>query len=345
MTGFHELYPGDMPIEEVPPPPPRLLKLEPLACVLDAPEARWLVSGILAQGATTMLYSSPKSGKTILHLALSKALLSGGQWLDEPLHPINSVWLLSEQNAITLHSQVNFIAYGDHLMENPSLHMLGMAHEQGDPPFTPETLAESLWATYQAAPVKPELIVIDTIGRFLGLEDNNDYMEVTKACSTLNLAFHRMPGTSACLVHHARKAPGDGADRVLGSTALAAAVDILVHLRKGDGKQRKLGVQSRIGTGAVNEEGITIELVLPDAFFIQVQSGEEFEDLVYDSVGAGHHSRAQIAGYLEDAGHSVSLSKVSKAVTQMVADGKLIRTGGGRSSRIYIPEDAPPAFL
>ena len=81
--------------------------------------------------------------------------------------------------------------------------------------------------------VKPALIVIDPLARFMTIKDGgNDYMSATQAFEPL-IAYARESTNQAhvMLVHHSRKAAGEHGDEALGSTGIFGSVDTALFLR------------------------------------------------------------------------------------------------------------------
>jgi len=81
------------------------------------------------------------------------------------------------------------------------------------------------------------LVIIDTLGRFIGVKDLNDYAEVTRRTEPL-LGLARDTGAHLHLIHHAKKGDPttDAIDSSLGSTAITALADtVIVSRRRRDG--------------------------------------------------------------------------------------------------------------
>ena len=91
---------------------------------------------------------------------------------------------------------------------------------------------------------RPALIIIDPIFRFVRVKDASAYAEVTTALEPL-LALARQNSTHVLVVHHARK-NGEGADAILGSTALRGAVDCSIIIER-SGRQRTISSEQRYG--------------------------------------------------------------------------------------------------
>src|SRR5262249_37414999 len=101
---------------------------------------------------------------------------------------------------------------------------------------------------------KPVLVIVDPLFRFVRVRDGNDYAAVTNALEPLH-ALARESGAHVLTVHHMGKGDRQGGDAVLGSTALFAAVDTLLVMKRND-KYRTLSTIQRYGTDL---EEITLE--------------------------------------------------------------------------------------
>ncbi len=321
-----------------PPPERPALVFEPLRNALSVAEPRWVVPGILGRGATTMLYSAPKTGKTIFHLALAKALLIGGSFLGLRVPKVERLWLLSEQSEHSLGPQLRMITY----QPDEDAHLVAYAYKQPEA-YTPERLAEALANAYQAADLKPDVVVIDTLARFVRLEDSSNYSETGNALAIVAQAFGVMPDTAAMLVHHARKGGGDGSTGVLGSTAIAGSPDILIQMRRGDGHQRKVTIESRLGLGELEDNTLLIELTLPGGDYQRI-TGTDYEALrggVLDAVADGATRRSEIITWLCQNGFEDVSEYIASTAIKTLLDNDpplLVGQGNGRSRR-YILAD------
>jgi len=81
------------------------------------------------------------------------------------------------------------------------------------------------------------LVIIDTLGRFAGIEDMNDYAMTTNALARLEVIADKREVT-IIVVHHARKGENkegqrnDPVEAALGSTGLTGTVDSTITLTR-----------------------------------------------------------------------------------------------------------------
>jgi predicted ATP-dependent serine protease len=92
---------------------------------------------------------------------------------------------------------------------------------------------------------KPVLLIIDPLFRFTRVKDGNDYAQVTAALEPL-LVLARETGVHVLCVHHAGKMERDGGDSILGSTALFAAVDTALMMKRSE-RYRTIASVQRYG--------------------------------------------------------------------------------------------------
>jgi RecA-family ATPase len=89
------------------------------------------------------------------------------------------------------------------------------------------------------------LVVVDTLGVFWSVRDENDAAEVQRAIKPF-LTLARESGACVLLIHHVRKSEGQNGDEIRGSGALFAAVDVALVLKRHENHtQRKLNAHSR----------------------------------------------------------------------------------------------------
>ena len=284
---------------------------------------------------------SPKTGKTLFHLALAKALSTGGTFLDFDVPKLDAIWLLSEASDRAIGPQMRMLGYN-----GMSGHRAAYAAENGT--WQPEELADALRLAYAEAEAKPDLIVVDTLARFVQLEDSSSYSETTNAMAAVSAALSTMPGVAGLLVHHARKNGGEGSTGVLGSTALAGSPDILINLRKSASDKRTCTIDSRLGLGGLEEPTFNVELSLPAGVYKRLQSGTDYPgleaaigDLVDDE---GIDQKKDILARLVIDGFTDATEKtVGKALGNLVTAGALFVTGSTRDRRYS--REAPASML
>ena len=207
---------------------------------LEQPET--LIENLLSAQDVTVLAAKPKAGKTNLVVGLLAENFNRRTWLGEPAKELRCVYLGEEPGH----------RFGKRLSDSqvsPDTARARFAYVSAkslrDSPTWQEKL-ERVRAYIDAMSVRPNLLVIDTLGFWAGLSDFNDYATVTREFKPV-LDFAQDTSVAVLLVHHSRKGNGQDIDAISGSNALAANAGAVALLSKVDGNdtQRKLTVWSR----------------------------------------------------------------------------------------------------
>ena len=332
------LYVSDQALEEMAEQPTQLRRIAwtSLKDILGTPATNWLVEGLIAEGSTNLIYGAPKMGKSMLVFGIMKAGSRGGEFLGHKVEHMRS-WLFSEQSENSLSPQFRQLQ----IVEDEDIQV---ALRRNQPQWdTPEELADLILSEFNHADRKPCLIVIDTLASFIDLRDSNDYSQVNQALAPIVELGQRLGkehGTATIVTHHSRKSSGDGADSVLGSQAIAAKFDTLVKVTfTRGGSSRKIAIQSRFGIGDLGPE-LEVTLNLPEGEYQLLGSASEIEGDIIAAVGAGAHTTAEIRDSLAsdaDGGEPVSRQRVTRRLSNLVADNRLLRTGDGKATRYDLP--------
>jgi len=177
----------------------------------------WLVDGLLIAGGFSLLVAKPKVGKSTLARNLALAVAKGLPFWGRSTQYGLVVYMAPEEK--TSEVKRHFQAMG----------------ATGDEPILlfPTTIPSLEQIHRLAALKKPKLIIIDPLFRLARIHDGNDYAEVYRALEPL-VALARTTGSHLLCVHHAGKFDREGGDNILGSTALFAAVDTAILLKRTD---------------------------------------------------------------------------------------------------------------
>ena len=179
----------------------------------------WILDQYLPAGGLALLAGKPKEGKTTLTYELAVRVAQGFPFLNRSTSGGGVLILAMEEHARDVRIRLR------HLGANglPSLFVFA---DRADP--TPTTF-DAIGRFVTARAIK--LVLVDTLGAFWKVRDENDAAEVTQAMKPL-LALARDTGACVLLIHHARKSEGSYGDEIRGSGALFAAVDIAMILKR-----------------------------------------------------------------------------------------------------------------
>lgn len=192
-------------------------------------EAAWLWDGLLPFGHVALLSAQPKLGKTTL-LAHLLAALSRGEpaFLGRPLAPARALVVTQEADPVWLQRRRE-------LGLCPRAVFFQRGRGGWPQPFRGRPGAKE-WAgpcahlAAEVARLGLGLAVIDPLADFWPVRDENAAGEVTDAVLPLREVAHA--GAAVLLLHHPRKAGGQGGAAHRGSVQLAALADVLLELRR-----------------------------------------------------------------------------------------------------------------
>ena len=182
----------------------------------------WLVNGLLQKDGSALLLGAAKAGKSTLARQLAATVTRTGdrEFLG---HRINDD---VEGRALVVNMEDSEDTARDHLLRLGADPGRLYITTWGAPPLRDRMNALDEAIGYCV----PDLVVIDTVGRWVQFEDGNSYAEVQRQLAPLcDLA--RRHKTCVLVVHHARKSGGTGGVEALGSTAFAGATDCILSLK------------------------------------------------------------------------------------------------------------------
>jgi hypothetical protein len=281
-------------------------------------ETRWLVEDHLPLGGDSLLVAKPKVGKSTLARCLALAVARGDDFL----------------GCHTAQGPVFYLALEEKRAE-VRRHFRAMGARDDDPIFVfcATSPADGLVQLTDAMQEeKPVLVVVDPLFRFVRMRDGNDYAAVTNSLEPLH-GLARSSDAHVLAVHHLGKGERQGGDGVLGSTALFAAIDTLLIMKRND-KYRTLSSIQRYGTDL---EEITLQY---DPDIRTLSAG------VSRSEADQSEAAKAIVEFLETQPEPVGESTIHasvegrktvmvKALRQAVKDGTIIRTGAGKKNDTY----------
>jgi hypothetical protein len=207
-----------------------------------AEQTEFLAFPLAARGLVTDLDGEPKrSGKTTLHLRAVRAMLRGDIFLNQATRRA-PVLLVTEENLRTLKEAICRAG----LEQETDFHIIPWRSLAGVPW---SALAEFLKQKCQELDVG--LLIVDTLYAIAGLraEEENQAAPVDTLVAPLRSLAAEM-NLAVLVTRHDRKSGGPVGQSGRGTNALTGAVDIVLQLRRPDGKQpstmRQLDILSRL---------------------------------------------------------------------------------------------------
>jgi predicted ATP-dependent serine protease len=259
-----------------------------------------------------LLVAKPKAGKSTLARNLALAIAQGKDFFFKCTQKGPVIYLALEEKR----SEVR-----KHFQE------MGATGEEEIYLFVASAPADALRQIRAVAEEKkPVLIIIDPLFRLTRVKDGNDYAQVTQALEPL-LVLARETGAHVLCVHHAGKGEREGGDSILGSTAIFAAVDTALIMKRSE-RYRTLSSIQRYG------EDLPETVLRFDQTSRTVTLGESKEheeeartaDAIVDFLKT---KEAPVTEAEIDAEVEGRTTRKRKAIRDLVAAGAVERTGKG----------------
>ncbi len=179
----------------------------------------WIWEGYLAKGFITLLSGWPKAGKTTLLFKLIESMIGNQAFLDFKTKLDGKILIVTEENSQFYKVRVEkagissddiFILPGfevDCYTKNKVFEQIDLAIKDGT-----------------------SLVIIDTLGEFWGVTDENSAPLVQEALKRFR-TLAQNNNVAILLIHHLRKTDGDYGTAHRGSGALLGAVDVGLELK------------------------------------------------------------------------------------------------------------------
>jgi hypothetical protein len=279
------------------------------------------VDGLIARGTLTLLGAHPKAGKTTLLIHACR------EWLQQN----RRVVYLSEDSRPVWRERVKRFPELSALI----LNAIPRAH--------PENWARAV------RELEPDIVIVDTIRRFMPPKDENDSASVSLALTPFVDLQQELPRTAIVLVHHTKKSlssDGEITD-IAGSHAFTAEVDailLLAPVREHKRQRILTPIAGRLWN--LSPEPLVLELsedaseyrvvgtageVLPES---QAQSTRE---KVLQAIRVlGQATRNEIEEYLREIGEKIPERTIKHALLGLYEDGKVEREGKGTRAEPHV---------
>lgn len=283
----------------------------------DLPEIEWLIEDMLGVGCLGILVAKPKVGKSTLCEELIYCAATGEDFLGRSTRKVKTLFLALE--AAPPHLVESFKALG--IPRTDDVLICTRAQD-----CSSVEMLRTLILQHQI-----EFVIIDTLARFVSVQDLNDYAEVTKKLTPL-AELCRETNTTILLTHHSRKGAGDDAgDSALGSTAIFGMVDSLFRIQMDSSRTRSFETQLRYG------RDIPPTILTFDSDSRRVALGQ------IRAISQIAQVKARIQEVLEDGPrlakdlkNLIKSSGWNTALNEMVADGSVSRSGEGVAGKPYL---------
>ena len=209
----------------------KLLSLEELAL---QPKVDWLIEGIIPANALACIYGAPGSGKSFMALDMALRLAQGESWEDRDTNLAASVYIAAEGVA-GLSDRVTAwrTQFGsDSEGFERRFSVIGR-------PVDVSLQAQRLIDSIKIAGIDPDLVVVDTLARCFGANDENNTADMTAFIMALDYLRIEL-GCTVLVVHHCARGE---TKNLRGNSAFEGALDTLIKVEK---MERKDGDRQRI---------------------------------------------------------------------------------------------------
>jgi RecA-family ATPase len=205
--------------------------------LFEAPpeQVAYCVEGLLPTAGLSTLAGKPKAGKSTLARQLAVAVATGRPFLGRATEQGTVLYLAIEEKESEVTNHFQLLGLRD---TDPIYVICGAV---------PKDQAVAKLEAALKANEGVKLVIIDTMFKFVGVRDANDYIQVDNALEKLK-ELARNHGAHILCVHHQKKVrTDDEMDGTLGSTAIAGASDTLLTLTVDNSRVRSLSTRQRYG--------------------------------------------------------------------------------------------------
>ena len=179
---------------------------------------------------------------------------------------------------------------------------------------------------------RPSLVVIDTVFRFVKIDDGNNYNKVIAALEPI-CRLARNCNAHILLIHHRGKGERTGGDAILGSTAIFGSIDTAIYVENKDG-QRSLKSDQRYGTG-LEEVQLIFDPITRTLNLGESTKSKNDELVAAQIINLLHRS----AGPLDEESITNELKgstgKLREVLRKLVESSRIKRSGLGRKGNKY----------
>ena len=303
------------------------LRMKSLRELMDQPKrkVRWTVEGLLPAGGTSLLTAKPKVGKSTLARCLAFAVATGKKFLGRKTLQGTVLYLAPQEieSEVTAHFR-SLGATGD----EPIHACFVITSEFGIPRL------QELIEKY-----KPVLVVMDQLLHFLHLRDESKYAEVTKALQPIEALARKSDPVHIQMTYHAGKSDkADAGDNPLGSTAFFGAVDTLLALKRLPNGSRTLESRQRYKDvhGNLPETMLQFDAVTGAISLGVARDGYEIQRIAEEILNGLRRNSGKSFREEEILSHvEGGQAYKRKALRELYADGKIMRTGKGARGDPY----------
>lgn len=237
---------------------------------LEIKEIDWVVEGYLESDSLDLIFGEPGCGKSFISIDIACCIATGTPWHGHKVKQGMVIYIAGEgHNGLAKRFNAWSRVHGVSLAGAPlyKSHRAAQLYDQANAIH----VAEAVRAIAEAEGVDPTLIIIDTVARNMG-GDENSTQDMNQFIEHLDVLLRHPYKAAVMCVHHSGKAsPG----QARGSTALRGALDaeyqvemdpgskmiIFTNRKMKDGEvplEKKFSI-TQVGLGVLDSEGEEIK--------------------------------------------------------------------------------------
>jgi hypothetical protein len=288
-----EEYASPAALQDAPEPsfdaPLRELGLEWYRDIQPALTDAYIVKGVLAQEAMSVVYGPSNSGKTFFALDLAFSISAGIEWRGRRVRKAAVLYLAAEggRGVVNRLAALHATHGPDDLPFSLKRAGLDLLHDQADLQHVYD-LARAVQSECEGLPL---VIVIDTLSRIMAGGDENSAADMTALIRNID-AIREATKAHVMLVHHTGKDTARGAR---GHSSLRAATDTEIEVQCAEDEE---GVQTRAAMVTKQRDyqgGETFAFALRSVSLGVDQDGDEVTSCVLVDADAGDFHAAKKA--------------------------------------------------
>lgn len=209
----------------------KLLTLEELAL---QPKVDWLIDGIIPSNALACVFGPPGSGKSFMALDMALRLAQGEDWEERDTNLGSSVYIAAEGVAGLSDRVAAWRRYYGREADGFERRFSVIGR-----PIDVSSQAQKVIDAIRIAGINPDLVVVDTLARCFGANDENNTADMTAFIMALDHIRIELSCT-VLVVHHCSRGE---TKNLRGNSAFEGALDTLIKVEK---LERKDGVEQRV---------------------------------------------------------------------------------------------------
>jgi hypothetical protein len=317
--------------------PSKQIQIEHWDSIQDEP-VKWLIDGVLPQGAFSALYGPPGSFKSFIALDIAHAIATGTAWMDREVNEAGAVLYIAGEGFGGIGARIKALKIHHQTESGAPIyvvrHQLNLRSSIED--FNALVLA--IEQLVQQSGIEFKQIVIDTLARAFGGGNENSSEDMGAFITACGRIQQIVQGAGLMILHHSGK---DATKGLRGHSSLLGAVDTELELLRFEDSMKGIVTISKQKDGADNDrigfEMVTVELPAPQG---SLQIGEpqtslavnpselgQFDALKRDAKGASSnagHGKNQVLSLqcLENAIKKNGFLKLIEGSQRMVVDLK-----------------------